>query len=131
MRCLRWELRETRRLLNELQHVVEPYVRTGHVQEHVLYANDATVHEEAFHNFTYPFVQGITPPQHGGMQVQMPARLRVHHFAPIYWTRETVYGGKTENLTHPEANPCDTGSPIAQLLDVFPPFFARTPNGPN
>jgi hypothetical protein len=124
MRCLHWELRETRRLLNELQHAIEPY-------EHVLYANDATVHEEAFHNFTYPFVQGITPPQHGGMQVQMPDRLRVHHFAPTDWTRETVYGGQTENLTHPEANPCDTRSPNAQLLDVFPPFFARAPNGPN
>jgi hypothetical protein len=131
MRCLRWELRETRRRLNELQHAVEPYVRIGHVQEHVLYANDATVHEEAFHNFTYPFVQGITLPQHGGMQVQMPVGLRVRHFAPTDWTRETVYGGQTENLTHPEANPGDTGSPNAQLLDVFPPFFARAPYGPN
>jgi hypothetical protein len=76
MRCLRLEIRETRRLLSELQQAVEPYVRIWHVQEHVLYANDATVNEEAFHNFIYPFVQGITPPQHGGMQVQMSAGLR-------------------------------------------------------
>jgi hypothetical protein len=62
MRCLRWELRETRCRLNELQHAIEPYVRTGRVQENVLYANDVTVHGEAFHNFTYPFVQGYTTP---------------------------------------------------------------------
>jgi hypothetical protein len=61
-RYLRWELRETRRRLNELQHAIEPYVRTRHVQEHVLYANDATVQEEAFHCFTYLFVQGIIQP---------------------------------------------------------------------
>jgi hypothetical protein len=59
----------------------------------VLYANDSTVHEEAFHGFTYPFVHGITPPQHGGMQVHMPAGLRVRHFAPTNWTRETIYVG--------------------------------------
>jgi hypothetical protein len=91
MRCLHWELRETRCCLNELQHTIEPYVRTGRVQEHVLYANDASMHEEAFHSFTYSFVQGITPPQHGGMQVQMLVGLHVRHFAPTNWTRETIY----------------------------------------
>jgi hypothetical protein len=131
MRCLRWELSKTRRHLNELQHAIEPYVRLGPVQEDVLYANDTTVHEEAFHGFTYPSVHGITPPQHGGMQVHMPAGLRVRHFAPTDWTRESIYGGQTENLTHPEANPGDTGSPNAQLLDVFPPFFARAHYGSN
>jgi hypothetical protein len=40
-------------------------------------------------------------------------------------------GGQTENLTHPKANPGDIGSPNAQLLDVFPPFFAKAPYGPN
>jgi hypothetical protein len=49
MRCLHWELRETRHCLNELRHAIEPYVRTRRVEEHVLYANDSTVHEEAFH----------------------------------------------------------------------------------
>jgi hypothetical protein len=65
------------------------------------------------------------------MQVQMPDGLSVHHFAPTDWTREIVYGGQTENLTHPEANLGDTGSPNTQLFDVFPPFFMRAPYGPN
>jgi hypothetical protein len=65
------------------------------------------------------------------MQVHMLVGLRVRHFARTDWTRETIYDGQKENLTHPEANPGDTGSPNAQLLDVFPPFFVRAPYGPN
>jgi hypothetical protein len=131
MGCLRWELTETRRRLNELQRAIYPYVHSRRVQEHVFYDNeDVTVQEEAPGSFKYPFVHGIAPP-HQGIQARMSNGLRVRRLPRTLGNRETIYGGQTENLTHPEANTDKTRSPNAQLLDVFPPIFSRAPYGPN
>ncbi|CAL4913301.1 unnamed protein product [Urochloa decumbens] len=132
MRCLRAELRETRRRFNELQHSVDMSVRLGRVPSHVIYGpNDHTVQEMAPEELTYPMVQGINIPQPVQRQPRISNGLRVRRFARMDWSRETVYGGQLENLTHPETDPDDTGSPNAHLLDEFPPFFERAPYGPN
>ena len=48
LRCIRAELRETRRRFNELQRAVEMYVRMGRLPQDVLYEpNDYTPHEVA------------------------------------------------------------------------------------
>ncbi|CAO2171635.1 unnamed protein product [Urochloa humidicola] len=128
MRCLRAELRETRRRFNELQHGVEQYIRMGRVSPNVLYGpNDHTVQEIAPQELTYPVVEGINVPQPVAVQARMSSGLRVRRFARTDWSRESVYGGRHEALTHPEADPVDTGSPNAHLLDEFPPFFERAP----
>ncbi|CAO2168954.1 unnamed protein product [Urochloa humidicola] len=128
MRCLRAELRETRRRLNELQHGVEQYIRMGRVSPNVLYGpNDHTVQEIAPEELTYPIVEGINIPQLVAVQARMSSGLRVRCFACMDWTRESLYGGRHEALTHPKAHPVDTGSPNAHLLDEFPPFFERAP----
>ncbi|CAO2191592.1 unnamed protein product [Urochloa humidicola] len=76
---------------------------------------------------TYPVVEGINVPQPVTVQARISSGLRVRRFARTDWTRETIYGGHHEALTHQEADPADTGSPNAHLLDEFPPFFERSP----
>jgi len=131
LRCIRAELRETRRCFNGLQRAVEPYVRMGQVPHGVLYGpNDYTPHEAAPMEFRFPQVQGVYLPQPVVGQTRMSNGLRVHHFAPTTLTREIIFGGEHAALTHPE-NPEDTGSPQYHLLVDFPPYFARGPYGPS
>ena len=128
IRCIRAELRETRRRFNELQRAVEPYVRMGQVPHGVLYGpNDYTPHEAAPLELRFSQVQGIYLPQ---MLWDKHACLMccVCRFAPTTLTREIILGGEHAALTHPE-NPEDTGSPQYHLLDDFPPYFARGPYG--
>ncbi|CAO2143694.1 unnamed protein product [Urochloa humidicola] len=111
---------------------MEQYVRMGHVPPNVLYGpNDHTVQEIAPEELTYHVVEGINIPQPVAVQARISSKLRVRRFARMDWTRETLYGGHLEALTHQEADPVDTGSPNAHLLDEFPPFFERAPYGPN
>ena len=130
LRCIRAELRETRRRFNGLQRAVEPYVRMGQVPHGVLYGpNDYTPHEAAPLELRFSQVQGIYLPQHVVGQAHMSNVLRVRRFARTTLTREIILGGEDATLTHPE-NPEDTGSPQYHLLDDFPPYFARGPYGP-
>ncbi|CAN6371670.1 unnamed protein product [Urochloa humidicola] len=117
---------------NELQHGVEQYNRMGRVSPNVLYGpNDHTVQEISPQELTSPVVEGINIPQPVAVQARISSGLRVRHFARTNWTRESLYGGCHEDLTHLEADPADTGSPNAHLLDEFPPFFERAPYGHN
>ncbi|KAJ1264963.1 hypothetical protein BS78_08G040900, partial [Paspalum vaginatum] len=59
IRCLTYELGETRSRYNRLQHFVEPFVRMGLGNPNVLYgATDRTPYELAPSSFRYPLVQG-------------------------------------------------------------------------
>ena len=55
LRCIRAELRETRRRFNELQCTMDMYVRMGRVPQDVLYGpNDYTLHEAAPLELRFP-----------------------------------------------------------------------------
>ncbi|KAJ1280278.1 hypothetical protein BS78_04G219100 [Paspalum vaginatum] len=127
IRCLTYELEETRCRFNLLQRSVEPMARMGLGNFNVLYgAGDGTPRELAPPSFRYPPVQGIWVDQSSLGRAHAYMGLRVDRFANTSWFPTTLLGAEHVNLRHPE-NPEDTGSPGYHLLDEFPLNFVRAP----
>ncbi|CAL4942068.1 unnamed protein product [Urochloa decumbens] len=85
MRCLRAELRETRRRFNELQHSVDMSVRMGRVSPNVLYGpNDHTVQEIAPEELTYPMLENLTHPETDPDDTRSPNAHLLDEFPPFF-----------------------------------------------
>ncbi|KAJ1256996.1 hypothetical protein BS78_K236900 [Paspalum vaginatum] len=128
IRCLTYELGQTRSCYNHLQRSVEPFVRMG-LGNLVLYgAADGTPYELAPPSFHYQPVHGAWVEQTSIGQAHASVGLRVRQFANTPWTPRNLLGAEPINLCHPE-NPQDMGSLRHHLLHEFPLNFVRAPYG--
>ncbi|KAJ1265007.1 hypothetical protein BS78_08G044700 [Paspalum vaginatum] len=129
IRCLTYELGETRSRYNHLQRSVEPFVRMGLGNLGVLYGvGDGTPHGIAPPSFHYQPVHGVWVEQPSRGHAHASVGLRVRQFANTSCTPTTLLGAKPVNLRH-LGNPQDTGSPRHHLLHEFPLNFVRAPYG--
>ncbi|KAL6662254.1 hypothetical protein ACP70R_000113 [Stipagrostis hirtigluma subsp. patula] len=127
IRCLTYELYETRHDLRRLQCEVEPSTRIRRISPDILYGGPSnTVHERAPLVFRFPSVESMRVPRRIHMNAMMGAGLRVRRFPIYHDTADTLLGSDRLWLEHPDA-PNNTGFPSHYGMDQFPLDFVRTP----